>query len=122
MRTNLVSPAPRIVSSSQNLNLTTGQTATFTCQVSDLGSHVVSRVHCLLSVTRLTRFGHKVGQIGPKWDKSKTFSDKKIVLKSAVLKDPLKSLIHRKWLSVPSLTTKTIDFHYSFCTWLVEIL
>jgi len=30
------------------------------------------------------------------------------MLKSAVLKDPLKSLIHRKWLSL--LTTKIIDF------------
>ena len=29
------------------------------------------------------------------------------MLKSAVLKDPLKPLIHRKWSSLPSLTTKT---------------
>ena len=35
-------------------------------------------------------------------------------LKSAVLKDPLKSLIHRKWSSLPSLTTKTIDFQRFF--------
>jgi len=51
-------------------------------------TRAVDNIIVRLTESRKARFGHKVGQIGPKWDKSRTFSLSQNKLKSDLKKVP----------------------------------